>query len=305
MKNFLILAVAVLGMAMSAPAQNRSINFIEGKTFEEIKELAKQENKLIFLDIYASWCGPCKLMDKKVYANDTVADFYNSHFINVKIDLSKEEGKKLGRKYQAYFLPTLVLISSDEVVENMDYGFKSCGEFMQLGLDVLDPKKKFSALEARSDDPIKFDSLLCILSFGVAGMPIKKDSAECTVYYFGDSGQKDGKNELLPESSKALEDVYYLMEKDPAMDVCIVGYINDARHLYRKGYLVRAADRWTKTVSDYLTSRGISEKRIFLSTEIRYEDIQTSKSKNKKPKAEKLAENRKYMGVEVRRIIQK
>ena len=47
---------------------------------------------MIFLDAYASWCGPCKMLQKNVFTKKAVGDFYNSKFINVKMDMEKGEG---------------------------------------------------------------------------------------------------------------------------------------------------------------------------------------------------------------------
>jgi hypothetical protein len=57
MKKFLTITLMVLGI-ISAVAQDCSIDFHEGQTFAELKELAKEENKLIFIDFYTTWCGP-------------------------------------------------------------------------------------------------------------------------------------------------------------------------------------------------------------------------------------------------------
>ena len=51
--------------------------------FKQAKELAKAQNKLIFIDAYTTWCGPCKLMAKTVFTEKEVGDFYNSNFINI------------------------------------------------------------------------------------------------------------------------------------------------------------------------------------------------------------------------------
>ena len=63
-------------------AQNRSIVFREGN-WEKILKQAKKEKKLIFVDCYTSWCGPCKMLAKNVFTQDKVADFYNTEFVCV------------------------------------------------------------------------------------------------------------------------------------------------------------------------------------------------------------------------------
>ena len=69
-------------------AQNRSIVFREGN-WEKILKQAKKEKNLIFVDCYTSWCGPCKMLAKNVFTQDKVADFYNTEFVCVKMDMEK------------------------------------------------------------------------------------------------------------------------------------------------------------------------------------------------------------------------
>src|ERR1700710_7497 len=69
------------------------IHFTKEISWNEILKKAKKDNKYIFIDCYASWCGPCKEMDKEVYTNDTVGNYMNSRFISVKyqLDTSKTD----------------------------------------------------------------------------------------------------------------------------------------------------------------------------------------------------------------------
>ena len=87
--------------------ESRGIDFFPG-SWNEALELAKKEDKLIFLDAYASWCGPCKSMQKKVFPTDKVGEYFNARFINVKIDMEKggliregmilrKDGKRVGK----------------------------------------------------------------------------------------------------------------------------------------------------------------------------------------------------------------
>lgn len=75
-------------------------------------ELAKQENKYVFVDTYASWCGPCKVMDR-VFEEPAVADYFNSHFINVKIDMEGPYGDQMLYDYEVVWLPTLLIFDSN------------------------------------------------------------------------------------------------------------------------------------------------------------------------------------------------
>src|SRR5258708_30231406 len=77
------------------------VHFIENRGWEQIKEIAKKEHKYIFVDCFATWCGPCKAMDKKIYPNDSVGNIINQDFLSVKMqcDTSKNDGDNVKARY--------------------------------------------------------------------------------------------------------------------------------------------------------------------------------------------------------------
>ena len=81
-----ILLVCSLCLFDEIGAQNRSIEFREGN-WEQMLKMAKKEKKMIFVDCYTSWCGPCKMLAKNIFTQDSVADFYNVNFICFQIDM--------------------------------------------------------------------------------------------------------------------------------------------------------------------------------------------------------------------------
>ena len=101
MKKLTIFSALFIGAMTLA----QGIKF-EDTNFSTILAKAKKENKLIFVDSYASWCGPCKLMVKNVFPQKAVGDYYNSHFVNAKIDMEKGEGIDLAHKYNVIVFPT-------------------------------------------------------------------------------------------------------------------------------------------------------------------------------------------------------
>lgn len=75
------------------------------------------EDKLLFVDCFTTWCGPCKRLSKVVFKDSLVADYFNRHFVNLKMDMEKDEGVELRKKYGVHAYPTLLFInSSGEVV---------------------------------------------------------------------------------------------------------------------------------------------------------------------------------------------
>lgn len=142
-KNFL--AACLLLMTFSVNAAE--IKFLENPTWTSVLEQAKKENKMIFLDAYATWCGPCKQMDAETYTNDAVANFYNANFINVKYDMEKGEGAMLADRYYVSAYPNLVFISPDGVMLHKGVGFVAANEFLTLAKTAKNPETQYYTLK--------------------------------------------------------------------------------------------------------------------------------------------------------------
>lgn len=127
-------------------AQNRSIKF-EHSSFKEIKEKALKENKLIFIDAFTTWCGPCKQMSKNIFTNDTVAEYYNKNFVNAKIDMEKGEGIELAKLYDVRCYPNLLFVDGNGNLVHRIAGSMSVKEFVALGEDTKNPESCFSFYE--------------------------------------------------------------------------------------------------------------------------------------------------------------
>jgi thioredoxin 1 len=70
---------------------------------------AKKENKYLFIDFYATWCGPCKQL-KKSFKDKEIGAYYNKNFINISIDGETKEGRELMYRYQIESYPTLLIV---------------------------------------------------------------------------------------------------------------------------------------------------------------------------------------------------
>ena len=68
------------------------IHFMDNPTWQEVLKQAKEQNKMIFMDCYTVWCGPCKVLAKEIFSQKKVGDFFNAHFVNVKYDMEKGDG---------------------------------------------------------------------------------------------------------------------------------------------------------------------------------------------------------------------
>ncbi|WP_312764852.1 thioredoxin fold domain-containing protein [Epilithonimonas sp.] len=110
----------------------QSIKF-EDSDFATILSKAKAEKKLVFLDAYAAWCGPCKLMEKNVFTDKNVADYYNKNFINAHFDMEKGEGPSLAAKYGIRSYPTLLFLNGEGEIVGKELGYIKTEEFLELG----------------------------------------------------------------------------------------------------------------------------------------------------------------------------
>lgn len=84
----------------------------DGTTLEQASEKAKKENKLIFLDCYTSWCGPCKKMARDVFPQEQVGAYMNPKFVSIQIDMESEYGAPLAKKLQIQAYPTFVIFNA-------------------------------------------------------------------------------------------------------------------------------------------------------------------------------------------------
>lgn len=108
-----------------------NIQFTEG-SWKEILELAAKENKPIFVDCYTVWCGPCKQMAADVFTDPSVAEYFNSAFINVKVDMEKGEGIDLNKHYDVRAFPTFLYLDKGGNVINRIVGGMSAEKFLQM-----------------------------------------------------------------------------------------------------------------------------------------------------------------------------
>lgn len=128
-----------IGYGEEALKQAVGIAFEKG-SWQEALAKAKKENKLIFMDCYTSWCGPCKKLAKDVFTDPDAAKFFNEKFVNVKFDMEKGEGKMLKDKYGVKAYPTLYFINAEEEVEHCIVGGPDLAGLLQAGQNVLDGK---------------------------------------------------------------------------------------------------------------------------------------------------------------------
>ena len=146
MKKIVFIAIA-LTFSLSLVAQETGMHFEHDATWQQILDKAKKENKFIFLDAYASWCGPCKWMAKEVFPKKEVGDAINPNYVNAKIDMEKGEGIELAKKYNVRNYPTYLFFNANGELVHRSLGSIPAEDFILLCNNTLLPSHQFVTLK--------------------------------------------------------------------------------------------------------------------------------------------------------------
>ena len=149
---FRMLMVVVLGATTISFASAQGIKFVESN-FKEALAQAEQEKKLLFMDCYTSWCGPCRLLANRVFPNDSIGQFFNKHFVSLKVDMEKGEGPALARQYGVKAYPTLLFIdpSTQEIVSQV-VGFRTVKALLEDAEKAANPNRNLQGLSAQFNE---------------------------------------------------------------------------------------------------------------------------------------------------------
>lgn len=123
-------------------SQSYGINFYH-VTWKEALDKARLENKLIFIDFYTQWCGPCLNMAETVFSLPIVGHYYNSTFINLKIDAENGEGVQLAKKFAVRSYPTYLFVdpNTGEAVHQSS-SRQTAEQFIETGANAKIPEKR-------------------------------------------------------------------------------------------------------------------------------------------------------------------
>lgn len=223
MKPLRYLVSVSLLLCTSAGLSAQGIEFFHGAWAEALTK-AKSEEKLIFVDAFASWCGPCKRMAKETFPDAKVGAFFNANFINLKIDMEKPENAEFAGKYPVNSYPTLFFIDSDGKVVMREIGAKTADQLIETGKKALgkndksvDYEKKYN--EGNRDPKMLYDY---VRALNAAGKP----SLKITNEYL--NGQTDLSTEfnlrfILEGAVEADSRVFDLLLKHQASIVNVAG----------------------------------------------------------------------------------
>lgn len=127
MKKYLLVLALMLATIVSATAKG-GVEFREG-TLDEMVAKAATENKYLFVELFATWCGPCRVMERTL-ATDEVGAYMNPRFVSVRYDVDKATGALLARTNGVRSIPTCLIIDSKGEVVGRLVGSSSPEKFI-------------------------------------------------------------------------------------------------------------------------------------------------------------------------------
>jgi len=134
-----VFPLSVTGIVKEKSVPNRygtEIKFTH-KSWQEVLKQASAQNKYIFVDAYASWCGPCKQLKATTFKNGKAAAFFNKNFVNVAIDMEKGQGRELSSEWGTESFPTLLVINPKGKIVSIIEGFVEPDELIRFGQQAL------------------------------------------------------------------------------------------------------------------------------------------------------------------------
>jgi len=162
MRTLAIVALALAAAAnfavaeTPAPAPEAPLDWREGRPWAEVVAEATAAGKPIFIDFFATWCGPCKMLDAQVYNQPAVVAELGK-LVTYKVDVDQEPFKPLAKQFGVKAMPTMVLCRSDGTEIDRFLGFRPAEEFLATVVDYIAGRNTLSDLQARvaamPDDP--------------------------------------------------------------------------------------------------------------------------------------------------------
>lgn len=134
-------------LVVSPALRSQGIEFFHG-TWEEALLKAKEEDKLIFVDAFAQWCGPCKRMAASTFPDPEVGALFNQHFLSLKIDMEQGMGLEFRKKFPVNAYPTLFFIDQDQKLIQQSVGAKAPADLIALAQGILSKYDRSTKYEA-------------------------------------------------------------------------------------------------------------------------------------------------------------
>lgn len=130
-----LVSLLALSVAVAASAAEMAVPF-RRISFDEATQLAAKEGKVVLVDFYTTWCGPCKMLDAQTFTDAAVGQLVGEKAVAIKLDAEKE-GRATAQRYKVAAYPTLLLTKADGTEIDRIIGFREPAKFIADFSDAL------------------------------------------------------------------------------------------------------------------------------------------------------------------------
>ena len=131
-----LLLLLIIAFNANSQTNDRQINFTATTWTDALKQ-ASAQNKLIFVDAYATWCGPCKILKATTFKNSKVAAFYNQNFINTALNMESGKNSYLAQEWGMRAYPTLIVFNPKGQIILNTVGYITSADLIRFGEEAL------------------------------------------------------------------------------------------------------------------------------------------------------------------------
>ena len=111
-KGWMTGVIGMLLMLFAAGPVQAQVCFETAST-DAVRRMAQQQNKLVFIDLYATWCGPCRTMERNVFSTKEAGDFMEKYFVAAKYDVDQSVGRALMSEYGRGAIPLYLIFDTE------------------------------------------------------------------------------------------------------------------------------------------------------------------------------------------------
>ena len=142
------------GFGLTSAGQVEFTEITTPEQMEVARKRASDQHLMLFVDVYATWCGPCKVMDQQVYTDPAVAEYMNGQFVSVRLDGESEYGRQYAHEQELEGYPSMFVFSREGEPVGRIVGFTPADqliETLQGTVEDFRELKKYRALHERGD----------------------------------------------------------------------------------------------------------------------------------------------------------
>lgn len=178
MRIFLLIPLLLFTTFVCNAQEKERINFIDS-SWDIVLQRAKKEKRAVFLYAYTPACRFCAQMEKEVFVNEEVADFYNTNFVSYKINIEvNAKGEALATQYAIVGFPTYMYFNKNGELLHQSGSAKPVNEFILDGQNALNPQKALFSLKRRYDSGERSTALLFNYSTVMRYLPITRKTIQ-------------------------------------------------------------------------------------------------------------------------------